>query len=144
MQKDVLISVSSQQYVEQGQPDTLEMTASGQYYSKNGKQYCFYEELPEGTSRTVSNRIKWVDGCVEITKKGAVSAHMIFREGSATYCVYQTPFGALGMEIATRCVRIEEDTDQIRIALEYALSAEGAPLSDCVLTMRISEEALMK
>ena len=89
MTKDVLVSISGMHEeivavtpeVEDDENEAIEVVTPATYYLKNGKHYIVYEEVVEGTSGVIKNRIKINgDECVEIVKSGLSNSHMIFEK----------------------------------------------------------------
>ena len=74
MTKDVLITISGVQMLDDDDED-VEMVTRGDYYQKNGKHYIMYDEQMEGFEGTVKNIIKVSPDSVDIIKKGITSAH---------------------------------------------------------------------
>ena len=68
MTKDVLITISGVQMLDDDDED-VEMVTRGDYYQKNGKHYIMYDEQMEGFEGTVKNIIKVSPGSVDIIKK---------------------------------------------------------------------------
>lgn len=89
MTKDVLVSISGMHEeivavapeIEEDENEAIEVVTPATYYLKNGKHYIVYEEVVEGTSGVIKNRIK-INGeeCVEIVKSGLSNSHMIFEK----------------------------------------------------------------
>ena len=50
---------------------------------------------------------------------------------------YQTPFGNILIGIDTGKINIEENTDNIRICVDYTLEANYEHLADCRIEMNI-------
>ena len=78
MTKDVLVSISGMHEeivavtpeVEDDENEAIEVVTPATYYLKNGKHYIVYEEVVEGTSGVIKNRIKINgDECVDLVKR---------------------------------------------------------------------------
>ena len=134
MTKDIIITVRGLQTAEDG---AIETVSPGAYYFKNGKHYIFYEEVMEGVQEKTKNTIKLSDGCMELTKKGSYSIHMLFEKDRKIVTYYNTPFGNLAMGIHAYRVDVKETDDQIGIEVEYALDINHEHLSDCRINIRI-------
>ena len=94
MTKDVLVSISGMHEeivavapeIEEDENEAIEVVTPATYYLKNGKHYIVYEEVVEGTSGVIKNRIKINgDECVEIVKSGLSNSHMIFEKNKKMY-----------------------------------------------------------
>ena len=94
MTKDVLISLRGLQF-DQSDSDVekIETIMPGSYYEKNGSHYVLYDEIMEGFSEPVKNRIKFGEHALELTRSGAVNVHMIFEENRKNMTSYNTPYG---------------------------------------------------
>ena len=93
MTKDVLITISGVQMLDDDDED-VEMVTRGDYYQKNGKHYIMYDEQMEGFEGTVKNIIKVSPGSVDIIKKGITSAHMQFEKNKKNLSCYNTSGGS--------------------------------------------------
>ena len=61
--------------------DVIEVVTPATYYYRNGKHYIIYDEIVEGVSDTIKNKIK-ISGTdsLEIMKSGLSNTHMILRK----------------------------------------------------------------
>ena len=124
MTQDVLLTISGLH--EMGDLNTpaeedevLETITPAKYYLKNGKHYVLYDEVVEGFSGVIKNKIKITDGKVlEIIKTGSTNSHMIFEEGKSNLTVYDTPYGQFYLDMHTRTLEILEYEDEISAKVE--------------------------
>ena len=87
MTKDVLVSISGlhmdmdAQIPGPDEDDVIEVVTPATYYYRNGKHYIIYDEIVEGVSDTIKNKIK-ISGTdsLEIMKSGLSNTHMIFEK----------------------------------------------------------------
>lgn len=131
MTKEVLVSVQGLQNSPEGQNDTVETISPGVYYFKNGKHYFIYEEVMEGQQETIKNMVKVSKDHMELTKKGAVSVHMLFERNKKNVTYYHTPFGSLMIGIDAYYVNIRETDHEITVEVEYALDINNEHVSNC-------------
>ena len=117
--------------------DAVETAQTAQYFKRNDSHYLLYEEAVEGFDGACKSRIKFRDNLLELTRQGAVEMHMIFEENKRHTVPYNTPYGQLLLGIETRRVLVEEQEDQIRVTVEYALDHEGEPISESCLKLHI-------
>lgn len=120
--------------------DSQETKAKARYYKKGESHYLFYEEMQEGLKEPVKTRVKLHKKGVEIVRSGAVSTTMIFEEQKKHPTQYHTPYGKLDLSVDTRKINVKETDREIEIRIEYMLEAEGKPLAECFLRMKISEQ----
>lgn len=116
----------------------VETVSQAQYFKKNDSHYLLYEDMVEGAEQSSQNRIKFKNNMLEITRRGAVSTHMIFEENKKHMINYTTPYGNFLMGIDTGRVQVEETEDTIGVKVEYALEIDGEAFSDCKISITIS------
>lgn len=95
MTKDVIVTISGLQIQAEGDAEPMEVITSGTYYKKNGKHYVLYDEAVEGFEEGTKNVIKLYDNCLDVTKKGVSTVHMLFEKDKKNMSYYYTPFGSL-------------------------------------------------
>jgi uncharacterized beta-barrel protein YwiB (DUF1934 family) len=118
--------------------EKIEVIHCGNYAVVNGKEYIRFDEVYEGEEKKCSNMIKIADNSIELTKKGAVTAHLSFVQGQKTMTCYETPYGNLYFGVFTRSVQIERSEEKITIDVDYALELNYEQLSDCQVSIEIS------
>ncbi|MGN0317834.1 MAG: DUF1934 domain-containing protein [Lachnospira sp.] len=118
--------------------DSVETISVGSYKVVNGKECIHFEECYDGETEKSSNIIKFTENEVQVSKKGAITAHMDFKRGEKTMTFYETPFGNIYLGIFTRDIRIERSVDEIRISIEYALEVNYEQLNECRVSISIS------
>lgn len=138
MKEKVLIRVKSETYDEEFK-DCLEIDYIGEISRVNGNIYVQYEEMTEGESRMTKNLIKISPdkGCVSITKKGPITAHMEFVSGQRSHTFYETPFGAVNMGIYTREADIDTSGENIKLLLDYSIESNYQVVSECRVSIEI-------
>ena len=118
--------------------EVLETITPAKYYLKNGKHYVLYDEVVEGFSGVIKNKIKITDGKIlEIIKTGSTNSHMIFEEGKNNLTIYDTPYGQFHMEMYTKALEILEYEDEISAKVEYSLAVENKKVADCIVFLSI-------
>lgn len=130
MTKDVMVTISGLQMAGEDE-DAIELVHIGEYYNRNGVHYILFDELLEGLSVPVKNRIKIKDHCLEVRKQGPVTAHMIFEEGKSQSSTYAIPYGSFLIETYTVSVQIHEEEERLEATAAYRLDINGAHCSDC-------------
>ncbi|MDE7275585.1 MAG: DUF1934 domain-containing protein [Lachnospiraceae bacterium] len=141
MTKDVLISLRGLQF-DQSDSDVekIETIMPGSYYEKNGSHYVLYDEIMEGFSEPVRNRIKFGEHALELTRSGAVNVHMIFEENRKNMTSYNTPYGNILIGIDTRKIHITQESDRIVVDVDYALDVNYEYLADCQIVLDIKSK----
>ena len=139
MTKEVEVIISGIQKYTDHEDDDLKTRAQGEYYYRNGAHYVLYEEMMEGFTQPTKSMLKIKDGCLEMTRKGLINTTMTFDKSKETSARYQTPFGQMNLLIRTKGFFLSEAEDQICVEVDYALEAEGAPMADCRIRIRVKE-----
>ena len=138
MTKDVLISLRGLQF-DQSDTDAekIETIMPGSYYEKNGNHYVLFDEVMEGITGPVKNRIKFGEHVLELTRSGAVNVHMIFEENRKNMTSYNTPYGNILIGIDTRKIHITQESERIAVDVDYARDVNYEYLADCRIVLDI-------
>lgn len=138
MTKDVLISLRGLQFDQSdAEAEKIETIMAGNYYEKNGNHYVLFDEVMEGFTEPVKNRIKFGEHALELTRSGAVNVHMIFEENRKNMTSYQTPYGNILIGIDTQKIHITQDAERIIVDVDYALDINYEYLADCQIVLDI-------
>lgn len=119
-----------------GEEQTARIAAAADYHTADGSIYILYEEDTAEGEGTTRNMIKLKGGALELTKKGAVSARMVFEPGQEHMTLYSTPFGALPLGICTDTVESALSEEEFRICASYSLTSQGCPISHCRILIK--------
>ena len=147
MTKDVLISISGLHFEvleesDENRNDQIEVITSGNYYLKNGKHYILYDEMVEGMTGTIKNKIKIKENhSLEILKTGLSNAHMIFEKDQKNLAYYETPFGQMLVGVNTRKMDVSVTEGKIGVEVDYELDINHQPLADCQIRLNITPKA---
>ena len=136
MTKDVLITISGVQMMEEDSSD-VEMMIHGDYYQRNGKHYILYEEMMEGFEGTIKNVIKISPSSLDIMKKGVANAHMLFEKNKKNHSCYTTPMGDMVIGVQANRLKIDEQPDSLKVDVQYSLDINYEHLSDCTIRLDV-------
>lgn len=141
MKEKVFVKVKGLQFANgQEEEDIIEVINVGRYRIINGSEYVKYDEVYEESTKKSTNTIKISEKCVEITKKGLVTAHMSFVEGEKTMTFYDTPYGSIYLGIFAQNIQIERDEDDIRISIDYSIDMNYEKVADSHIDIEISSK----
>lgn len=140
MTRDVLISISGMQMIED-ENDAVEMITAGEYYMRSGKHYILYEEIQEGQDGTIKNMIKIYPDSLEIIKSGSSSVHMTFEKDKKNMSCYATPFGELMIGVRTSEIWVEEEEDSIKVRVTYSLDINYQHVSECDIIIDVRSKS---
>ena len=129
------LTVTGTQRDEAGEESSTCVSAEAEYYIRDGSHYILYaEDSPEGT---VKSLIKLRDGILELTRKGAVGARMVFEPGREYITLYSTPYGSIPLGILTDTLESDFQENMLRLRADYTLTSEGMPVSKCKLLIKM-------
>lgn len=118
--------------------EPIEVIAPAKYFEKNGKHYILYDELVEGFSGVIKNKVKITgDSKLEIIKTGITNSHMVFETGKSNVTYYDTPYGKMHVEVHTRNLEIKVEEELISVDVDYGMDVNYAPAAQCRILMNI-------
>lgn len=135
MTRTVYITITGVQSDETGEEIFVELSATGEYFEKNGSLYLLYEETDPESGAVTKNTLKAKGQNVTLTKRGIVRSQMQFAPEEMHPAEYITPYGNLYLQVYTEDVKIFFGDSRGEIRLRYALYSDGELLSRCRLTV---------
>jgi len=135
MTKDVQLTICSEQISPEGESDSHEQVLQAQFFERNGSSFLLYEEALED-GQALQSHLKWKNKRVELVRKGALEAYMVFEETLRHRTEYQTPYGSLMLDVCTYKLKVEEKEDEIAICIEYFLEMGGEIFSRCRIKIK--------
>ena len=102
IEKNVIISVRGEQYFEDIDPDTVELTSEGRMTIRDdGEIILAYDETELTGMEGTTTRFTIRGNSVVLRRSGTVNNEMYFEPGKPHLSLYETPLGALTVEIVT-------------------------------------------
>ena len=102
IEKNVIISVRGEQYFEDIDPDTVELTTEGRMtIADDGEIALEYRETELTGMDGTTTRFTIRDDTVTLCRTGSINNEMRFHVGYPHMSLYETPMGALTVEIVT-------------------------------------------
>lgn len=135
MTRIVYITITGIQSDETGEEMIAEISATGEYFEKNGCRYLLYEEADAESGAVTKNTLKARGQNITVTKRGAIRSQMQFAPGEMHPAEYITPYGILHLQVYTEDVKIFFGDSRGEIRLHYTLYSDGELLSRCRLTV---------
>ena len=122
-----------------------EHSGAAEYFEKNGSCYIFYEEVYDGGDTVIKNIVKLKNSVLELSRRGSISARMLFEQGKEYITDYATPCGCLKMGISTHSLDVSRTEGVLKIHIKYSLTSNGSPVSECSMdiTVRIDRQACL-
>lgn len=140
MNKEVRISIQGLQVMAGNGNDQTEVIVGGEYYYRNNKHFLLFEDVMEGTDEVTRNIMKISPDCMELTRKGPVSAHMLFEQNKKNVTYYYTPLGSILIGIDTSKIELVETEDKIVADVEYELDMNYEKVADCRIHMVVTSK----
>ena len=115
------IKISTKQYGQNNNTDTMEVNAVGKIFEKNNDIYLVYEEVEDG--QKITNTIKISDKEVSIKKFGNVNSLMVFKEKHKHLTKYRTNQGLFIIETETNKLVVDKsEKNYIKLNIEYNIN----------------------
>ena len=134
MTKEVVINIKGLQFSE-NDSEEVELSTTGTYHCRDGNRYIKYDEVFEDIEDKASNLVTIKGDIVEVRKTGVIESHMVFEKNRKTTSPYQTPYGILHMNIATKNLQIKEAQDSLELQIDYILEVGDQHVADCSLVL---------
>ena len=139
-EKDVLIFVRGEQHYEDAEPDVTELMTEGTMtISDDGCMELTYLETEltgmEGTVTTFAIR----GGIVTLTRTGSVSSQIVFQKGKQHSSFYETPWGALSVDVTTSCLALRLGERGGVMEIGYSIAVEHQVTGRCHFKIRVRE-----
>lgn len=110
-----------------GESERTESCISGYFHVTNDEYFVTYSEEEEGR-RTVSE-IRYSDGRVTVSRKGAIESVLLFAEGECHTSLYKLPPYTFDAEVKTRRIRAVLSEEGGTVDLHYNMKIGGADKS---------------
>ena len=125
IEKDVLISVRGEQYFEDIDPDTVELTTEGRMtIADDGEIILEYHETElTGMAGTITRFIVNRD-TVTLRRTGSINNEMRFHVGYPHMSLYEAPMGTLTVEITTEKLAHRLSERGGIMDIKYAIAVE--------------------
>jgi len=136
MDRNIRLTISGLHVGDSGD-DNIETIVNAQYFDKGRSRFVIYEEKKDGFREPVKSRIKFRDGCLEITRQGTVNTNMVFEENRKNVTSYRMPYGDILLGIDTHSMELSESGKQILIKVNYSLEINGEHQADSYIVIKI-------
>lgn len=148
--KDIMLKIVGSQVTNDGSGDAeeevMELVTEGQLYEKNGSVYLLYKESELSGMEGCTTSLKVTGDTVRMKRFGhmlPIDTVMEFQKGKRYEGYYDTPYGAVEMEILTHNVknnlRFSEGSGSLDI--DYAISLRGLTEGRSRLNIQILEDS---
>ena len=120
MKDNVRITVKGNQGTS-SKDERIEMQTTGKWYTKDSKEYIFYNDTEIIESKETKTRVTLDGNTVSIIRRGGTNTHLVFEKGVTHMIPYETPFGILDMVSSTKDIQVKRKADSIELSVTYSL-----------------------
>lgn len=120
-----------------GDGDVIEVTTPGDFIVKEDEYIATYEETKLSGMGGTTTVIKINGSKVQLNREGTTDSCMKFEEGKTDVSLYQTPYGAMEIEVRTKVVKVDIDENGGEIILEYDMEVAEQPSYSTKLSLKI-------
>lgn len=127
--KEIMVKIKGCQVSQEAGEDTMEFITEAKLYEKGEAMYLIYDESELSGIPGCKTRLKFKGDQVQMKRIGydGVPAHEIrFEKGKRYTGFYETPFGAIEMEVLTNKLEntLSPDGDG-QVDIDYSISLKG-------------------
>ncbi len=127
--KDITLKITGKQSYDGIEEEQMKFITDGRLYVRGKAAFIIYDESEVSGMAGCTTTIRADDCSLKMKRTGAegMGTVLYFEEGKRFSSVYDTPYGAMGIEVLTDYVRNEIDTENGTgsINVEYQISMEG-------------------
>lgn len=142
MDKQVIISILGNQTFAETGADCTELVTEGILKKQNYGYDLMYQESEltgmEGTHTTFQIH----GGQIILQRRGGVNSEMIFEPGKKHYSLYETPYGALTIDICTSKMKWNLSESGGDIEIDYAIEIEHQVTGESQFKINVREATL--
>ena len=139
--KDVLVKVKTLQKNENGEDDTIELTAEGKFAEKDGAYLIKYSDaFISDDNEPIHTTVKvGSDGAVSVTRSGSYQSRFVIERDRRCNCLYQTPYGTMTMGFYGEKIENKLNASGGELSLWYTVDINGRELNRNQMTISVKE-----
>lgn len=126
--KEVMIKIKGRQFSRETGEDEMEFVTEGKLYRRNGAIYLLYDETELSGIPGCKTRLRLRDGEIQMKRIGegpGADTEILFEKGKRYNGFFDTPFGAIEIEVLTNEVASDITEDGGNIDIDYDISLKG-------------------
>ena len=139
MEKQIILFVRGEQTYDSDSPEVTELATEGRMTMDGGEITLTYQESEltgmEGTVTTFAI----CGGIVTLTRTGSVSSQIVFQKGKQHSSFYETPWGALSVDVTTSCLAMKLGERGGVMEIKYSIAVEHQVTGRCHFKIRVRE-----
>ena len=127
MKKKAIISVRS--FNDLDEKDVIEVITPGEFLVSDEGYKAIYEETEISGMGGTTTTLTMLDDKFILEREGNVTTKMDFKKGETSILLYNTPYGAIDMQLYTKDLKVDISEDGGNIEAEYSMELSGqAPI----------------
>ena len=127
--KEIMVKIRGSQVSKEAGEDSMEFVTEAKLYEKGEAMYLIYEESELSGIPGCKTRLKFKGDQVQmkrIGKDGSMGHEIRFEKGKRYSGFYETPFGAIEMEVLTNKLENSLSFDGAgQVDIDYSISLKG-------------------
>lgn len=141
--KDVVISIHSVQSFDMEDENILDFTTDGLYTYDQGIGCLSYMESEVTGMEGTRTSVLVMPDQVVVDRDGMITSRMIFKEGTRSSFLYNTPFGAATLNVNTRRISHQVGEHGGHVEVDYMVDMEHAVVTMNRFQLRVVEQEQM-
>lgn len=125
MKKSAIISLKS--YNDLDADDVIEVVTPGEFIVTDDGFKAIYEETELSGMGGTTTTLTVIDDSLLLERQGNVSAKMDFKKGETSISLYNTPYGALDLQIHTEDLNVDINENGGVVTAKYLMELAGQP-----------------
>lgn len=126
IEKNIILYVRSEQHFKDIPPEIVELTSEGRMtIDANGAITLTYEETELTGMAGTTTCFTILENTILLRRSGSVNSEIYFQTGQPHLSLYETPFGALAVEIVTEKLAHRLNERGGIVDIQYAISVEN-------------------
>lgn len=125
MKKSAIISLKS--YNDLDSDDVIEVVTPGEFIITDDGFKAIYEETELSGMGGTTTTLTVIDDSLLLEREGNVSAKMDFKKGETSISLYNTPYGALDLQIHTEDLNVDINENGGVVTAKYLMELAGQP-----------------
>lgn len=125
MKKSAIISLKS--YNDLDADDVIEVVTPGEFIVTDNGFKAIYEETELSGMGGTTTTLTVIDDSLLLEREGNVSAKMDFKKGETSISLYNTPYGALDLQIHTEDLSVDINENGGVVTAKYLMELAGQP-----------------
>lgn len=124
--KNVMLKIEGMQTSMDGEENTIELITEGKLYEKGSFIYLVYEETEVSGMKGCTTTVKLSKDKISMKRFGTLKSEIIFEKGKRYVTNYNTPYGAVDMEVLTKDMTYTiTDANKGDVSIEYFVNLKG-------------------